>query len=147
VVKGRGIDYTSGAMRKFSILLAVFFVLQGPLCALDGFAMAAAMETSEASASHDCCPESQESPGNPGGSSGEHGAGGGLEACAAHCAALSQALASTTSSPGKILTVALIHPVAGEALPSPVAAPVGPGPGLGPLLLQALASRNSPLLI
>jgi hypothetical protein len=131
-------------MRKFSLLLAVFFALQIPLCALDGLGMPASMQTSKARASHDCCPGSQSSPGNPGAPGGDDGAG---QACAAHCAALSQALASTASSPGEILPVALIHPVGGQALPSPGVAPGDPGPGRDPLLQQAFASRNSPLLI
>jgi hypothetical protein len=133
-------------MRTFSLLLAVFFVIQGPLCALHGPSSAEAREASAPSASHDCCPEPQASPGAPT-DTADDGARSPDAACAAHCASLSQLVSSATFSLGKILPVGLHGPVAVETLSAPTVAFAGPGSGHVSLLQHGLASRNTPLLI
>ncbi len=134
-------------MRTFSLLLAVFFVIQGPLCALHGPAQAKAREASSHS-SHDCCPEAQPPPRDHEGSSDEHhGAGRDSDACAVHCASLSQLLSSATPLPGKLLPVALHCSIVNEGHGAPAAVHIRPVLQHDPLFPKDLASRNTPLLI
>jgi hypothetical protein len=143
-VRSPGLPYNVPAMKTASFILAIAFLLQGPLCALADMPEAGPQGSSHQGA-HDCCADTSGPASVPAAPRG--GDDSQMDYCEFHCATLSQILTSADLNPLNPLSA--VSFVSHEKDLRNPARPAGSIPRRASELLASgdLTHQNLPLLI